>query len=89
MSNPFNVPRQGPFQFFMNIAKQVKSVSRNPSQISNILLDQGAIDQETYQKVKGMNPSQIGEYLMQNGFMDQQQANALYQNVPQIQNMIN
>ena len=86
--NPFNVPMQGPFQYLMDIANHVKNIRRDPSQISKVLLDQGAIDQDTYQKIQGMNPSQIGAYLMNNGYMNQQQAQELYKNVPQINSML-
>lgn len=86
--NPFNVPMQGPFQYFMDIAKHVKEVRQNPGRIANLLLDQGTIDQDTFQKIKGMNPSQIGAYLMQHGLLNRQQAQELYKSVPHINSML-
>lgn len=89
--NPFRLPVQGmqnPMQRLMDIANKATELQRNPSKMADVLLERGAIDQKSYEAMKGMSPSQIGQYMMQNGMIGQQQAQAAYQNVPHVQNMM-
>lgn len=85
--NPFNV-QNTPMTYFMNILKQARNLRNDPSQVASLLLDNGVIDQNTFQQIRGKSPSQIGEYLMNNGLMNQQQAQELYKNVPMLQEML-
>jgi len=77
--NPFQGPVKNPLQGMMNFADRIRTVMQNPSSIADVMLEQGKIDKNTYNAVKGMNPQQIGQYMMQNGLIDPQRAQQAYQ----------
>lgn len=82
--NPFN-----PMMQLANIANQARQMQSNPSQIGKMLFDNGRIDQNTYDAIKGMSsPSQIGNYLMQRGVLGQNQIQGMMPQVNQIQRMM-
>lgn len=86
--NPFKVQNQ--MQRMMDLAKQAKALSQNPSGICEMLLNNGRINQDQYNAIKDMkSPSEIGNYLMNNGVLNQQQVNQMYQYVPQVQQAMN
>lgn len=88
--NPFRVTPMNPMQRFMSAIRQLRAYQQNPSNIGKLLLDNGRIDEKTYEAIKGMNsPSQIGQYLMDNGILGQDQVNELAQSVPHVQSMLN
>ena len=73
----------------MNIANQARQMQSDPSQLGKVLFDNGKIDQNTYNAIKGMNsPSQIGNYLMQNGILGQNQIQGMIPQANQIQQMM-
>lgn len=50
-----------------NVISMFRSIQQNPSQIGDMLLKSGKIDNEQYERIKSMNnPKDICEYLMQN-----------------------
>jgi hypothetical protein len=52
---------------FLNIMQEYQKVRQNPSEIGDLLLKAGRINQEQYNNIKTMNnPRQIGEYLLNN-----------------------
>lgn len=55
-----------------DVLKLYKQAKSNPSMISNLLYQNGRIDQSQMQAMNGMNPQQMASYLSQNGIMNQQ-----------------
>ena len=55
----------------LNMVNQFKRLQKDPSQIGNLLLQNGRITNEQYNAISGMSPSQIGNYLMNNGVLNQ------------------
>ena len=52
---------------FMNILKDYQKIKQNPSEIGEMLLKVGKIDQNQYENIKKLNnPTEIGEYLLNN-----------------------
>ena len=50
-----------------NIMKEYQKVQQNPSEIGDMLLNVGRINQEQYEHIKKMSsPREIGEYLLNN-----------------------
>lgn len=50
-----------------DILKEYQQIKQNPTQICEVLLKNGKIDNNQYQKIKNMNsPKEIGEYLLNN-----------------------
>lgn len=50
-----------------NVLKEYQQIKQNPAQICEMLLKNGKIDNNQYQKIKTMNnPREIGEYLLNN-----------------------
>lgn len=55
-----------------DVIKLYKQAKNNPSMISNLLYQNGRIDQTQMQAMQGMNPHQMAAYMSQNGIMGQQ-----------------
>jgi len=81
--NPFQM--MGPA---MDMMGKIRAVMQNPASLPDVMLERGAIDQNTYNAIKGMGPQQAGQYMMQNGLLNPQQAQQLYGQVPGVQRMI-
>lgn len=78
-----------PMQNVMNALNQIRQMQQNPNGLADLLLQNGKIDKNTYEQIKGYNPQQIGQYLMQTGAMPQQQVQQAYQTVvPQVQEQL-
>lgn len=53
----------------IRIYQQVKS---NPAMLSQLLLQNGRVDQNQFQAIQNMNPQDMANYLSQNGIMNGQ-----------------
>lgn len=85
--NPFKT--MSSMQQMMGMVSQIKNVMKNPGSMADVLRQRGAINDEVYQKIRGMNPSQIGNYMIENGLIDKEAAQRAYQDtVPHIQGML-
>ena len=80
--NPFNMMGS------MDMISKIRSVLQNPASLPDIMLERGAIDQNTYNAIKGMGPQQAGQYMISNGLMNMQQAQNLYNQVPGVQRLL-
>lgn len=62
----------------------INMLRRDPSQMSQFLLQQGRINKQQYDEIQqlgiGNNPQAIGQYLMNHGMMNQRQVQDAYQN---------
>lgn len=54
-----------------DVMRLFMQVRQNPAMLSQILYQNGRIDQNQFQAIQGMNPQQMGSYLSQNGIMGQ------------------
>ena len=54
-----------------DVMRLFMQVRQNPAMLSQILYQNGRIDQNQFQAIQGMNPQQMGNYLSQNGVMGQ------------------
>lgn len=76
-------------QNLMGLIQQVNTIKQNPSQLAELLQNQGMITSQQAQEIRGMgnNYEQIGQYLIQNGKMPSNIQS--YENqVSQVQNLI-
>lgn len=55
-----------------DVLKLYKQAKQNPAMVSNLLYQNGRIDQSQMEAMQGMNPQQMASYLSQNGIMNQQ-----------------
>lgn len=56
-----------------DVIRIYQQVRQNPSMLSQILLQNGRINQNQYQAMQNMNPQEMANYLSQNvGFQGQQ-----------------
>lgn len=69
----------------IGLYNQVRS---NPQMLSQMMLNRGMINQQTYNAVQGMSPAQVGQYLMNNGILPQGTVNQLAAMVPQVRGML-
>lgn len=77
------------FQNLMSLIQQVNTIKQNPSQLAELLQNQGMITTQQAQEIRGMgnNYEQIGQYLIQNGKMPSNIQS--YENqVSQVQNLM-
>lgn len=66
----------GPLGTLANVMQIAGKLRQDPSQIGQLLMDSGRINQDQYRAISQMQkPSEIGTYLMNNGIMQQQQLN--------------
>ena len=56
---------------FSDVIRIYQQVKQNPSMLSQLLFQNGRIDQNQFQAIQGMNPQQMGSYLSSNGIMGQ------------------
>lgn len=54
-----------------DVLKLYKQAKNNPSMVSNLLYQNGRIDQSQMEAMNGMNPQQMAQYLSSNGIMNQ------------------
>ena len=67
-----------------DVIKLYKQAKNNPSMISNLLYQNGRIDQTQMQAMQGMSPQEMGRYMANNGIMNQR----FLQQGPQLTNPI-
>ena len=65
----------------------IQQLRQNPSNLGQFLYDHKKINQEQLEQINQMggSPEQIGMYLVNQNVMQPQEANQLYQSVPQVQ----
>lgn len=80
-----------PMSNFMRFVNEYRKVKSNPSELGNILYNNGKITKEQFNEINRMNgdPSKIGEYLLNTGSLPQNQMNALQSEASQMQQYIN
>lgn len=54
-----------------DVIRIYKQAKQNPSIVSNLLYQNGRIDQNQMQAMSGMTPQQMGKYMAQNNIMGQ------------------
>ena len=64
--------------------RYVNQIRNNPNYMSQLLLQNGRINNQQYQEIQQLgiagNPQAIGQYLMDHGMMNKQQVQEAYQN---------
>lgn len=53
----------------MNILQMAAQLKNNPGALSQMLYQNGKINQQQFNDIKGKSPSEIGEYLMNNNLI--------------------
>lgn len=84
MANPL---LNGPMAQMFQTISAIQQLRQNPSNIGQFLYEHNKINQTQLEEINrlGGSPEQIGNYLINNSIMPQQEANRLYQSVPQVQ----
>jgi len=54
-----------------DVIRLYKQAKQNPAMVSNLLYQNGRIDQNQMQAMNGMTPQQMGQYMANNGIMNQ------------------
>lgn len=54
-----------------DVIRIYQQVRQNPAMLSQLLFQNGRIDQNQFQAIQGMNPQDMANYLSQNGIMGQ------------------
>ena len=54
-----------------DVIRIFKQAKQNPAMVSNLLYQNGRIDQNQMQAMNGMTPQQMGQYMANNGIMNQ------------------
>ena len=58
-----------------DVIRLYQQVKQNPAMLSQILLQNGRVNQNQYEAIQNMNPHEIANYLNQNGIMGQTKQN--------------
>lgn len=54
-----------------DVIRIFKQAKQNPAMVSNLLYQNGRIDQNQMQAMQNMTPQQMGQYMANNGIMNQ------------------
>ena len=54
-----------------DVIRLYKQAKQNPAMVSNLLYQNGRIDQNQMQAMQNMTPQQMGQYMANNGIMNQ------------------
>lgn len=54
-----------------DVIRIFKQAKQNPAMVSNLLYQNGRIDQNQMQAMQGMSPQEMGRYMANNGIMNQ------------------